>query len=92
LKISHRNTTSATFEMAHKFQKKSKKSKFFTTSIYSIPASTIKISAKFLFLRSLRSLKGMFTFLKIMCTCKLKGLGEWLLVVEKSVRAEPCEE
>jgi hypothetical protein len=29
-------------------------------------------------------LKGMFTFLRVMCTCKLKGLGEWLLVVEKS--------
>jgi hypothetical protein len=47
LKISHRNTTSATFEMAHKFQKKSKKSEIFITSTYSIPASTIKISANF---------------------------------------------
>jgi hypothetical protein len=44
LKISHRNTTSATFEMAHKFQKKLKKSEIFTTSTYSILASTIKIS------------------------------------------------
>jgi hypothetical protein len=36
--------------MAHKFLKKSKKSEIFTTSTYSIPASTIKISAKsFLF-------------------------------------------
>jgi hypothetical protein len=34
--------------------------------------------------RSQRSLKGMFIFLRIMCTCELKGLGEWLLVVEKS--------
>jgi hypothetical protein len=86
LKISHRNITSATFEMAHKFQKKSKKSEIFTTSTYSIPASTIKISAKFFYFlnphqRSQRSLKGMFIFLGVMCTCKLKGLGEWLLVV-----------
>jgi hypothetical protein len=28
LKISHRNTTSATFEMAHKFQKNKKNLKF----------------------------------------------------------------
>jgi hypothetical protein len=81
LKISHRNTTSATFEMAHKFQNKSKKSEIFTTSTYSILASTTKISANFFnFLtphkRSQRSLKGMFTFLRIMCTCELKGLGE----------------
>jgi hypothetical protein len=47
LKISHRNTTNATFEMAHKFIKKSKKSEIFTTSTYSILASTIKISANF---------------------------------------------
>jgi hypothetical protein len=47
LKISHRNTTSATFEMAHKFQKNSKKSEIFTTSSYSILASTIKISTNF---------------------------------------------
>jgi hypothetical protein len=33
--------------MVHKFQKKSKKSEFFTTSTYNIPASTIKISANF---------------------------------------------
>jgi hypothetical protein len=26
----------------------------------------------------------MFTFLRVMCTCELKGLGEWLLVVEKN--------
>jgi hypothetical protein len=26
----------------------------------------------------------MFTFLKLMCTCELKGLGEWLLVVRNS--------
>jgi hypothetical protein len=61
----------------------------FTTSTYSILVSTIKISANFLnFLtphqRSQRLLKDMFTFLKIMCTCELKGLGEWLLVVKKS--------
>jgi hypothetical protein len=48
LKISHRNTISATFEMAHKFQKKLNKSEIFTTSTYSIPASIIKISANFL--------------------------------------------
>jgi hypothetical protein len=47
LKISHRNTTSATFEMAHKFQKKSKKSEIFTTITYSILASTIKKLANF---------------------------------------------
>jgi hypothetical protein len=29
-------------------------------------------------------MKGMLTFLRLMCTCKLKGLGEWLLVVKKS--------
>jgi hypothetical protein len=46
LKVSHRNTTSATFEMAHKFQKKLKKFEIFTTTTYTIPASTIKISAK----------------------------------------------
>jgi hypothetical protein len=34
--------------MAHKFQKKFKKIEFFTTSTYSIPASTIKISTIFL--------------------------------------------
>jgi hypothetical protein len=89
LKISHRNTISATFEMAHKFFFKLKKSEIFTTSTYSILASTIKISANFFFFltpyqRSQRSLKDMFTFLRVMCTCKLKGLGEWLLVVEKS--------
>jgi hypothetical protein len=48
LKISHTNTTSATFEMAHKFQEKSKKSKKFTTSTCNILAYTIKISANFL--------------------------------------------
>jgi hypothetical protein len=48
LKISHTNTTSATFEMAHKFQIKLKKSEFFTTSTYSIPTSTIKNLANFL--------------------------------------------
>ena len=49
LKISHTNNKSATFEMAYKIQK-SKKSNFFTTSTYSILASTIKISTKnFLF-------------------------------------------
>jgi hypothetical protein len=47
LKISHRNTTSATFEMAHKFQEKYEKSEIFTISTYSIPASTIKISTNF---------------------------------------------
>jgi hypothetical protein len=46
LKINHTNTTSATFEMAHKFQKKSKEYEFFTTNTYSILASTIRISAK----------------------------------------------
>jgi hypothetical protein len=29
-------------------------------------------------------LKDIFTIKKISCTCKLKGLGEWLLVVKKS--------
>ena len=48
LKISHRNTTSATFEMSHKFQKISKESEIFTTSTYNIPTSTIKILANFL--------------------------------------------
>jgi hypothetical protein len=47
LKISHKNTTSATFEMANKFQKKLKKSEIFTTSTYSILASTVKISTNF---------------------------------------------
>jgi hypothetical protein len=47
LKTSHTNTTSATFEVAHKFLKKSKKSEIFTTSTYGIFASTIKISANF---------------------------------------------
>jgi hypothetical protein len=47
LNISHRNTTSATFEMTYKFQKKSKKSIFFITSTYSIPTFTIKILANF---------------------------------------------
>jgi hypothetical protein len=88
-KTSHRNTTNATFEMAHKFFFKSKKSETFTISTYSILASTIKISANFFYFltlhqRSQRSLKGMYTFLRVMCTCKLKGLREWLLVVEKS--------
>jgi hypothetical protein len=46
LKISHRNTTSVTFEMAHKFQKKYKKSEIFTTSTFTILTFTIKISAK----------------------------------------------
>jgi hypothetical protein len=48
LKISHTNTTSATFEMAHKFQKILKKSEIFTTSTYRIPASTIKNFSMFL--------------------------------------------
>jgi hypothetical protein len=48
VKISHKNTTIATFEMAHKFQKKLKKSEMFTKSTYSIRASTIKFSANFL--------------------------------------------
>jgi hypothetical protein len=47
LKISHGFTTSATFEMAHKFQKKFKKYEIFTTNTYSIPTSTIKISTNF---------------------------------------------
>jgi hypothetical protein len=34
--------------------------------------------------RSQRSLKDMFTFLRVICTCELKGLREWLLVVEKN--------
>jgi hypothetical protein len=79
LKISHRNTTSATFEMAHKFQNKLKKSEIFTISTYSIPTSTIYFLT--LHQRSQRSLNGMFT---ILYTCELKGLGEWLLVVEIS--------
>jgi hypothetical protein len=75
--------------MTHKFQKKSKKSEIFTTSTYGILASTIKISTKKIYIltphqRSQRSLKGMFIFLKDLCTCQLKGLGEWLLLVEKS--------
>jgi hypothetical protein len=47
LKISHRNITSATFEMAHNFFLNKNKIEIFTTSTYSIPASTIKISANF---------------------------------------------
>jgi hypothetical protein len=31
-----------------------------------------------------KSLKGMFTFLRVMCTFELKGLGEWLLMVDKN--------
>jgi hypothetical protein len=69
LKSCHRNTTNATFEMAHNLFFKSKKFEIFTTSTYQ---------------RSQRSLKGMFTFFRVMCTCELNGLGEWLLVVEKS--------
>jgi hypothetical protein len=29
-------------------------------------------------------LKDMFTILNTICTCELKGLREWLLVVKKS--------
>jgi hypothetical protein len=46
LKISHSHSTRATFEMPHKFQKKSKKSKKITTSTYAILASTLKISTQ----------------------------------------------
>ena len=87
LKISHRNTISVTFEMAHNFQKNLKKSEIFTTSTYtnSILISTIKISTKtFTSWPPMRSLKDMFTFLRVLCTCELKGLGEWLFMVEKN--------
>ena len=46
LKISHSQSTGATFEMPHKFLKISKKSKFFTTSTYATLASIVKISAQ----------------------------------------------
>jgi hypothetical protein len=46
MKISHTHFASATFEMAHKFQKISKKFEIFTTSTYGIFASTMKISAQ----------------------------------------------
>jgi hypothetical protein len=46
LKISHSHSTTATFEMPHKIQKKSKKSKFFATNTYATLASTLKISTQ----------------------------------------------
>jgi hypothetical protein len=46
LKISHSHSTRATFEMPHKFKKKTKKSEIFTTSAYDTLASTLKISAQ----------------------------------------------
>jgi hypothetical protein len=46
LKISHSQSTRATFEMPRKFQKKSKKSEIFITSTYAIFAPTFKISAQ----------------------------------------------
>jgi hypothetical protein len=46
LKISPSHSIRATFEMPHKFQKKSKQFEIFTTSRYAILAFTQKISAQ----------------------------------------------